>query len=56
MKEIGLALLSGLIVGMVFKFVKLPIPAPPLLSGVMAILGVWLGATMIDVIMGKIQG
>ncbi|RBW68678.1 XapX domain-containing protein [Bacillus taeanensis] len=43
MKEILLALLAGLIVGFIFAFLKLPIPAPPVLSGIMGIFGVYLG-------------
>ncbi|WP_053363778.1 DUF1427 family protein [Bacillus sp. FJAT-27251] len=43
MKEVILALLAGLIVGILFKMLKLPIPAPPVLAGVIGIVGVYLG-------------
>ncbi len=43
MREVFLALLAGVIVGVVFKFMKLPLPAPPVLPGVIGIVGVYLG-------------
>ncbi|KLV07647.1 MULTISPECIES: XapX domain-containing protein [Photobacterium] len=43
MSEVLLALLAGFIVGIVFSAIKLPIPAPPVLSGVMGIVGVYIG-------------
>ena len=43
MTEVLLATLTGFIVGMIFSFFKLPIPAPPVLPGVMGIVGVYLG-------------
>lgn len=43
MKEVVFALLAGAIVGIVFKLIRLPIPAPPVLSGVVGIVGVYLG-------------
>ncbi|RCW77461.1 XapX domain-containing protein [Saliterribacillus persicus] len=43
MREIILALIAGLIVGFLFAWIKLPIPAPPALAGVMGIVGVYLG-------------
>ncbi|OIJ21817.1 XapX domain-containing protein [Anaerobacillus alkalidiazotrophicus] len=43
MQEIFMALLAGLIVGFIFAFLKLPIPAPPVISGVMGIIGIFLG-------------
>ena len=46
MSEILLALLSGLIVGVFFTAIKLPIPAPPVLSGVVGIVGVYLGSVV----------
>ena len=44
MNEVVLSLLAGGAVGLLFAFLKLPIPAPPVLSGVMSIFGVYLGA------------
>jgi XapX domain-containing protein len=34
---------TGLIVGVIFAFLKLPIPAPPAIPAVMGILGITLG-------------
>jgi len=48
MKEVILALLAGLIVGVVFKFLKLPLPAPPVFSAVMGVLGVYLGGKVAE--------
>ncbi|KFA99310.1 XapX domain-containing protein [Vibrio mediterranei] len=44
MNEVLLALVSGLIVGIIFTAIKLPIPAPPVLSGILGIVGVYLGS------------
>ncbi|MBL4830737.1 XapX domain-containing protein [Aliivibrio kagoshimensis] len=46
LNEVLLAALSGLLVGVVFTAVKLPIPAPPVLSGVIGIVGVYLGSVI----------
>ena len=43
MIEILLALAVGLIVGIVFSACKLPLPSPPVLAGVMGIVGIYLG-------------
>ncbi|RAK06864.1 XapX domain-containing protein [Halanaerobium saccharolyticum] len=43
MNQAFLATISGLIVGGLFSFLKLPIPAPPTLSGVMGIVGIYIG-------------
>ncbi|MGL6258362.1 XapX domain-containing protein [Vibrio sp. WXL103] len=43
MNEVLLATVAGFAVGMLFTAIKLPIPAPPVLSGVMGIVGVYLG-------------
>lgn len=41
--EVALALLVGVTVGAIFSLVGLPIPAPRALSGVMGIIGIYLG-------------
>lgn len=46
MQEVILALIAGAIVGFLFALIKLPIPAPPALAGVMGIVGVFLGYKM----------
>ncbi|ELR66148.1 hypothetical protein C942_00334 [Photobacterium marinum] len=43
MSETILALAAGFIVGVLFSAIKLPIPAPPVLPGVMGIFGVYAG-------------
>lgn len=43
MKEIILSLIAGITIGLVFKGLKLPLPAPPVLAGIMGIVGVYLG-------------
>jgi len=43
MTEVLLALLAGAIVGIIFSMIKLPLPAPPVLSGIAGIFGIYLG-------------
>lgn len=43
-----MALIAGFIVGVVFKAAKLPLPAPPVLAGIMGILGIYLGGMGYD--------
>lgn len=43
MAEILMALLAGTIVGVLFSLIKLPLPAPPVLSGIAGIVGIYLG-------------
>ncbi|CAM3014258.1 XapX domain-containing protein [Vibrio rarus] len=43
MNEVLLAVIAGFFVGVLFSAIKLPIPAPPVLTGVMGIVGVYLG-------------
>lgn len=56
MREIFLALIAGIIVGAVFKLVRLPLPAPPVFAGIVGIVGVWLGGTAVSALMEKIFG
>ncbi|GMB09823.1 XapX domain-containing protein [Thermolongibacillus altinsuensis] len=51
MKDVLLSLLAGLVIGVVFKFLRLPLPAPPVLAGVMGVFGVYLGGVVFDWIM-----
>jgi XapX domain-containing protein len=44
----GKSLVTGLLVGVVFAFVKLPIPAPAVFEGVLAILGIFLGYSLVE--------
>jgi len=50
-KELLLALLAGLVVGCLFKLLKLPLPAPPVLSGVVGIVGIYLGGVLMQRLM-----
>jgi XapX domain-containing protein len=43
MNEIILYLAVGFILGIIFTALKLPIPAPPALAGIMGIVGVYCG-------------
>ena len=43
-----LALLTGLVTGALFRFLNIPIPAPPELPGIMGIVGIYLGYKVID--------
>ncbi|GAB3018382.1 XapX domain-containing protein [Natronobiforma cellulositropha] len=43
-----LALLTGLLTGGLFRFLNIPIPAPPELPGLMGIVGIYVGYRIID--------
>lgn len=43
MTDMILSLLAGMALGLIFRVLNLPIPAPATLSGVAGIFGVWLG-------------
>lgn len=45
-KEVILSIIAGIIVGMIFKVLDFPLPAPPNIAGFMGIFGVWLGASL----------
>lgn len=47
MKEIFITTLVGALVGGVFSAFKLPIPAPPVFSGLMGIVGLWIGYAIV---------
>ena len=42
-----LATLTGLAVGALFAYFRIPVPAPPSLAGVMGIVGIWLGYQLV---------
>lgn len=48
MKLTILALVTGVITGVLFTFFKLPLPAPPALPGVAGIVGIFLGSKAIE--------
>lgn len=43
MKDIILSILTGFMCGIAFAAFKLPVPAPPAISGVAGIVGLWAG-------------
>ncbi|WP_254523221.1 XapX domain-containing protein [Natrinema caseinilyticum] len=43
-----LALLTGLVTGALFRYLAIPIPAPPELPGVVGIVGIYVGYKLID--------
>ena len=51
MKVIILSLITGFLVGVIFKILRLPIPAPNALAGVMGIFGIFLGASLVEYIL-----
>ena len=50
--QYALAILAGLIVGVVFSAIKLPLPAPPTLVGVLGIVGIYIGYRLYQAIVG----
>jgi XapX domain-containing protein len=53
MQEVLMATVAGLIVGIFFSALKLPLPAPPVLSGIMGIVGVYLGGQIFQFVAEK---
>jgi len=49
MKQIILSIIAGAALGFAFRAVKLPLPAPSVLAGVVGIAGVYLGGQLFDV-------
>ena len=43
-----LALFTGILLGMVFSVLGLPIPAPPEKAGIMGIIGIYLGFQIVQ--------
>lgn len=50
LKVLILSLITGIVVGVVFTLMRLPLPAPPVLSGILGIVGIWLGAKIVEFI------
>lgn len=44
-------MIAGVIIGAIFERLKLPIPAPPVLSGVLGVLGVIVGTLVVKAVM-----
>ncbi|MBL0385332.1 DUF1427 family protein [Tumebacillus sp. ITR2] len=51
-KVLLLSLVTGGVVGALFQLLRLPLPAPPVLSGILGIVGIWLGAQVVEWIKG----
>ena len=49
MLEILKAFAVGIVIGAIFTFLKLPIPAPGVLVGVIGIFGIYLGMVIIKI-------
>jgi XapX domain-containing protein len=49
MKDVIMSLFTGGICGVVFAIAKLPVPAPPVLSGLMGIVGLWIGYKLVQI-------
>lgn len=50
MKGTLLALVTGMIVGLIFSFLRLPLPAPNVLPGIAGIVGIYLGGVFFEYI------
>lgn len=48
------AAIVGLITGVLYTYLRLPIPAPPVLGGIFAVVGTWLGLTIVQLIRGQV--
>jgi len=48
MKEILLSLIAGMAVGVLFRLLKLPLPAPPVFSAVLGVFGVYFGGVVAE--------
>ena len=46
---------TGLVFGLVFTALKLPLPAPPVLAGVMGIFGIWAGGKLWPMLVESLQ-
>ena len=45
--QIGLALIVGLVIGVIFSLLKLPIPAPDNIEGIIGIVGIFIGMILV---------
>lgn len=53
MSQLFLALLAGILVGIIFSALKLPLPAPPVMAGILGIVGIYLGGEAYKLIITK---
>jgi XapX domain-containing protein len=45
-----LSILTGLIIGISFSLLKLPVLVPEAFAGILAIIGMWLGYALVNII------
>jgi XapX domain-containing protein len=48
MKLTIVALVTGMIAGSIFTVAKLPLPAPPTVAGITGVVGIFLGAKVVE--------
>lgn len=49
-----LAALVGLITGVLYTALRAPVPAPPVLGGIFAIIGTWVGFVLVGMMRGQV--
>ncbi len=49
-----LAALVGLITGVLYTGLRAPVPAPPVLGGIFAIIGTWIGFVIVGALRGQV--
>ncbi|MDP9377203.1 MAG: DUF1427 family protein [Actinomycetota bacterium] len=49
-----LAALVGLITGVLYTALRAPVPAPPVLGGIFAIIGTWIGFVIVGLMRGQV--
>ncbi len=49
-----LAALVGLITGVLYTALRAPVPAPPVLGGIFAIIGTWVGFVIVGMMRGQV--
>jgi len=50
-----IGLLGGMAVGLLFAWIKIPLPAPPTLTGILAAVGVYLGSVIFSFAVAHLQ-
>ena len=50
MNEVLISICTGLFVGVLFSAIKLPLPAPPVLPGVLGIVGIYGGGLLFQMV------
>lgn len=48
MNQALLSLITGAVVGVIFGLLKLPVPAPNALAGIMGIIGIFVGYMLVN--------